>query len=97
MKSAPPREFVSERDRKWKESLVQDPPNGRVTLVAGQATVYDSRVRDDTNIFITRQSPGGTIDWLTISARTSGVSFNISSNSALDTSVVAWMMLGAAN
>lgn len=94
MKSAPPPEFASERQRKWLESLTKDPPNGRVTLVAGQATVYDSRVRDDTNIFISRQSTGGTIDWISVTSRVSGTSFTISSNSNLDTSVVAWMMLG---
>lgn len=94
MRNSPPKEPINLRDRKFQESLTRENPSGRATLVAGVATVSDSRVRTSTNIQLTSQVDGGTPGWLRVSARVSGTSFTITSSSLLDTSTVAWEMLG---
>lgn len=90
MTTAPPKDFASLRDRKWKESLVKKNPQGRAVLVAGTVTVTDSRVTDTCNIYLTIQIPGGTVGSPYIYSRTSGTSFVITSTEGADTSTVAW-------
>lgn len=94
MKSPPPPEFTSQRQRKWLESLTTENPHGRATLVAGVAVVSDNRIRDETDVMLTCQIPGGTPGFLRISARVSEESFTITSSNVADTSVVAWELLG---
>ncbi len=66
---------------------------GIVTLVAGTATVNTSSVTNNSRIFLTNQSQGGTAGILRTSARNSGVSFTITSSSATDTSIIAWFIV----
>lgn len=65
---------------------------GRVTLVAGTATVANVNVNGFSEIFLTAQSLGtvSTPQALAVTARTNGTSFTITSASASDTSVVAY-------
>lgn len=66
---------------------------GSVVLVGGSATVANTSVTASTRIFLTSESPGGTIGFLSVSARSAGVSFAISSSNILDTSTVAWLLI----
>lgn len=66
---------------------------GVATLVAGTVPVSNSSVTANTRIFAFSQSDGGTLGSLRCSARTAGTSFTITSSSALDTSVVAWLLV----
>lgn len=66
---------------------------GAVTLVAGQATVSTSAVNSNSRIFLTPQQDGGTPGAVRVSSRVAGSSFVISSASATDTSVVAWLIV----
>lgn len=65
---------------------------GVVTLVAGTATVSTTKVTANSRIFLTAQSLGTVTlgQGLAVSARSAGTSFTILSQSAVDTSVVAW-------
>lgn len=90
MITAPPKDFVSLRDRKWKESITKVNPQGRAVLVAGTVTVTDSRVTSTCNIQCTIQIPGGTVGSPYIYSRTSEASFVIASTSGTDTSTVGW-------
>ncbi len=63
---------------------------GIATLGGGTVTVNNTLVTANSRIFVTTQTPGGTVGYAYISARTAGTSFTITSTSALDTSIVAW-------
>lgn len=67
---------------------------GEVTLAGapGSATVAATWVGEDTPIFVTRITPGGTIGHLNTGTRTAGTSFTITS-SANETSTVAWLAI----
>lgn len=68
---------------------------GIVTLVAGTATVSNTRVTATSRIFCTHQSLGTVTSpvGVGISARTAGTSFTITSMNVLDTSVIAWQIV----
>jgi hypothetical protein len=70
---------------------------GRVTLVAGVATVADTDVSATTNIFVERQTIGGTAGQTYDITRSAGTSFTITARAADgttaatgDTSVIAY-------
>lgn len=71
---------------------------GRVTLVAGVATVSDTSVAATTKIFVERQAIGGTAGQTYDVTRTAGTSFTITARAADgttaatgDTSVLDWI------
>lgn len=68
---------------------------GVATLVGGTVVVNTNKVTANSRIFITAQSLGTVTlgQGLAISARSVGTSFTILSQSAVDTSVVAWHIL----
>lgn len=66
---------------------------GRATLVGGAATISNTSITDDTEVFAFAQSPGGVPGALYCSARNPGTDFTITSVSATDTSVVAWLLV----
>lgn len=66
---------------------------GVATLVTGTVTVSNTSVTANTRIMLTAQNNGGTIGWLSVSARTASTSFTILSSSPTDTSDVAWMLV----
>lgn len=66
---------------------------GVVTLVGGTATVSNTSVTASTRIFLTVQSPGGTLGAVYVSSRVAGTSFTITSLSAIDTSTIAWQLI----
>lgn len=63
---------------------------GVATLAAGTVTVANTSVTASSRIFLTTNTPGGTPGFLTVSARTPGTSFTITSSNGADTSVVAF-------
>lgn len=63
---------------------------GTATLTAGTVTVSNASVTATSRIFLTTQTPGGTVGSPYVSARTAGTSFTITSTSATDTSTVAY-------
>ena len=63
---------------------------GVATLSGSTVTVSNTRVTANSRIFLTTQSPSGTVGSVYISARTAGTSFTITSTGAADTSTVAW-------
>jgi hypothetical protein len=63
---------------------------GVATLVAGTVTVADTSVTASSRIFLTTNTPGGTVGSPYNSARTAGTSFTITSTSSTDTSTVAY-------
>lgn len=69
-----------------------DSPLGLATLVAGAAVVNNQLVQANTRIFLTRQTPGGTVGDLSCAVRVADTSFTIQSTSALDTSTVAYLL-----
>lgn len=68
---------------------------GVATLVAGTVVVSTTAVTASSRIFLTAQSLGTVAigQGLAVSARVAGTSFTILSESATDTSVVAWMLV----
>lgn len=66
---------------------------GIATLSGGTVTVSTNSVTANSRIFLTIQSPGGTLGSVYVSARTAGTSFTISSTSAIDTSVVGYLVM----
>lgn len=67
---------------------------GRATLVAGTVTVANTSVTASTEIFVTCQDPNGGVPGAAyISARTPGVSFDITSTSVADTCIEAWHLV----
>lgn len=65
---------------------------GTATLVAGTVTVSTTAVTANSRIMLTAQNSGAAPGALRISARTAGTSFAITSTSATDTSLVAWII-----
>lgn len=65
---------------------------GVATLVAGTVTVSTTAVTANSRIFMAGQNSSDTHGELTVSARTAGTSFTITSVSALDTRDVAWVI-----
>jgi hypothetical protein len=63
---------------------------GIATLVAGTVTVANTSAVSNSRIFLTIQTPGGTVGSVYVSAFSPGVSFTITSTSSLDTSIVAY-------
>ncbi len=67
---------------------------GVATLVAGTVTVSTNKVTANSRIHLTVNNPGGTVGAPYVSARSNGVSFDITSTAgALDTSDVAWTFI----
>lgn len=66
---------------------------GVASLVGGTVTVNSSIVTADSRIFLTHENNSGTPGFVTISARTAGTSFTITSSSATDTSTIAWLIV----
>jgi hypothetical protein len=69
---------------------------GVSTLVAGTVTVSTTAVTATSRILLTGQNSSGTHGELTVSARTAGTSFTITSSSATDTRSVAWIIMDPA-
>lgn len=71
---------------------------GRVTLTAvllspSVATVSNTTVTANTEIFLCSNVPSGGPGVLSVTGRTPGVSFSISSSATGDTSVVSWLLI----
>lgn len=66
---------------------------GVSTLVGGAVVVGNTLVTASSRIFMTGQNSSGTAGELTISARTAGTSFTITSLNILDTRSIAWMIV----
>lgn len=66
---------------------------GVATLVAGTVVVNTTAVSATSRIMLTHQTAGGVIGAVGVSARTAATSFTITSSSAADTSVIAWLIL----
>lgn len=65
-------------------------------LVAGSVTVSNTSVTANSRIFVTIDSPSGTVGSVYATNIIVGTSFDINSTSLLDTSTVAWMIIEAA-
>lgn len=65
---------------------------GTATLVAGTVTVSNTSVTANSRIFLSRNTTGGTTGHLSTTI-VAGTSFTINSSNALDTSVVAWLLI----
>lgn len=65
---------------------------GTAALVAGTIVVNTTAVTANSIILLTGQGSGGTAGELTISARTPGASFTITSASAADTRTIGWLI-----
>jgi len=70
---------------------------GLATLVGGTVTVSNINVQADSNIFVCAQTNAGTPGFLGVTARTPGVSFDITSSSNSDTSDVSWLIMNPAS
>jgi hypothetical protein len=68
---------------------------GTTILTAGSAVVTNTSVTENTRIFLTSQSDGGTPGWLRVSTRSLSASFTVRSSSDTDTSTVAYMLVEA--
>ncbi len=66
---------------------------GTATLSSGTAVVNNASVAADSRIYLTIQSPSGTVGVPYISARSVGTSFTITSTNGADASTVAWLMV----
>lgn len=66
---------------------------GRATLTSGAVTVSNTLVTASSEIFLTTQSPSGTVGTPYVSARVAGSSFTITSTSGADASTVAWHII----
>lgn len=66
---------------------------GVATLVAGTVTVATTAVTANSRILLTVQTVAGTQGTVTVTARTAGTSFTITSTNVADTSTVAWEII----
>jgi hypothetical protein len=66
---------------------------GFATLSSGEVVVSSAAVLDTSYIYLTINTPGGTVGSPYVYARSAGVSFTIRSTSGSDSSVVAWLMI----
>jgi selenophosphate synthase len=67
---------------------------GTATLVSGTVTVTLGGVASGSVILTARMAPSGTLGHLSVAAVTPGSGFTVTSSSAGDNSVVAWLVLG---
>ena len=68
---------------------------GTATLYNGSITIFNGSVSSSTRFFLTHQQIIGTAGILCPANITSGLKFDITSTSATDNSVVAWLMVDA--
>lgn len=66
---------------------------GTATLVGGVAVVSTTKTTASSIIMLTGQNSSGTHGELTVSARTAGTSFTISSSNPSDTRLVGWVII----
>ena len=66
---------------------------GTVVLAAGNATVPTTAVTSNSRIFLTYQALGVSLGILRIETVVDGVSFDITSGTAFDSSTVAWVII----
>lgn len=66
---------------------------GNATLVAGTVTVANTSVTGNTIVLITRKTSGGTIGLAITYTVSTGVSFTINSDSAIDTSTFSYFLI----
>lgn len=66
---------------------------GAVNLVGGTVVVNTTAITNTSRVFLTNQGQVGTAGILRMSAKTAGTSFTITSSSATDASLVAWMIV----
>lgn len=66
---------------------------GNAVLVAGTVVVNTTKVTANSRIFLTAQNNGGTVGAVSVSARTPGTSFTITSLNVLDTSTIGWIIM----
>lgn len=66
---------------------------GTATLVGGTVTVSTTKVTANSRIIYSVQTAGGTQGFLSVSARSAGTSFTLTSTSGTETSTVAWMIV----
>ena len=97
--------FIGSGGDKWREvwrtrasgQLFQpvgvNKPSGWATLIAGVTTVPNALIGASTIVHLTPQDSSGTLGSVYISSRTVGVSFDISSTSALDTRLVGYTLI----
>jgi hypothetical protein len=67
--------------------------DGTVALVGGTATITTTAVTANSQIVLSVQTPGGTVGIPSITAKTAGTSFVITSTSATDTSTIFWQIV----
>ena len=75
---------------------ITESTNGRMgvaTLSSGTVTVANTSITADTRIFLTGQDTGTSDGFLTVSARSAGVSFTITSSDASDDRVIAYLLV----
>ena len=63
------------------------------TLVAGSVVVNTAAITANSRIFLSGQNSAGVHGELTVSARTAGTSFTISSGNVADTRSIGWMIV----
>lgn len=66
---------------------------GTSSLVAGSAVVNTTAVTASSRIFLTPQNTSGTAGAVSVSARTAGTSFTMTSTSGTDTRSIAWLII----
>lgn len=66
---------------------------GSATLVGGTVTVNTTAVTANSRIFLTAQNNSGTVAAVSVSGRTAGTSFTITSLNVLDTSTIGWIIV----
>jgi hypothetical protein len=66
---------------------------GLATLSIGTAVVSNTSVGANTRIFLTPQSHGANSGLVSVSARTAGTSFTITSSNSSDANSVAWLLI----
>ncbi len=66
---------------------------GKATMVGGTVVVSTTKVTANSLILLTAQNNAGVLGSVSVSARTAGTSFTITSTNALDTSDVAWFIV----
>lgn len=66
---------------------------GTSSLVAGSVVVNTTAVTANSRIFLTPQNTSGTAGAVSVSARTAGTSFTMTSTSSSDTRSIAWLII----
>jgi hypothetical protein len=82
------------RLRRIEQVIVSNPNEeiieGEATLVGGTIQVAETRIAATDRIMLSRKTTGGTAGHLAISALVAGATFDITSSSGTDTSVIAY-------